>query len=116
VPVRRLRTGRGTVSVEPIFERMENMTDLNTRLTKGFKLGARGLVAATLAVTALGLATAPAAAATVVVDTTTDQALGSCASSCSLRDAVATAAAGDTIQLPAGHYVLTLGKIALTKT
>jgi CSLREA domain-containing protein len=68
-----------------------------------------------LAVAVLGLSAAPASAATVVVDTTTDQNLGSCSSSCSLRDAVATAAPGDTIQIPAGHYVLTLGRIDITK-
>jgi CSLREA domain-containing protein len=45
------------------------------------------------------------------VNTTVDQATGSCAGSCSLRDAVATANPGDTVQVPAGHYVLTLGDI-----
>jgi CSLREA domain-containing protein len=92
------------------------MTDLKTLLGKGFKLGARGLLAAALAVTALGLAAAPAAAATVVVNTTTDQALGDCSSSCSLRDAVATASSGDTVQIPAGHYILTLGDITITQS
>jgi CSLREA domain-containing protein len=87
------------------------MKRLKTLLGKGFNLGARGLLAAALAVTGLGLAAAPASAATVVVNTTTDQSLGSCSSSCSLRDAVATANSGDTIQIPAGHYVLTLGDI-----
>jgi CSLREA domain-containing protein len=64
-------------------------------LGKGFHVGARGLLAAALAVAALGLAMAPASAATIVVNTTTDQALGSCSGSCSLRDAVATANSGD---------------------
>ena len=68
-----------------------------------------------LLIATLGLATIPASAATVVVDTTTDQALGSCSGSCSLRDAVATASPGDTIQIPAGHYVLTLGHITITQ-
>jgi CSLREA domain-containing protein len=54
---------------------------------------------------------APAFAATVVVNTVVDQATGSCAGTCSLRDAVATAQADDTIKVPAGHYVLTLGVI-----
>jgi len=67
---------------------------------------------ALLASLALSLATA-AGAATIVVNTTTDQALGDCSSSCSVRDAVATAASGDTVQIPAGHYVLTLGEIAI---
>lgn len=87
------------------------MKHLKTLFGKGFILGARGLLAAALAVSARGLAAAPASAATVVVNTTTDQALGSCSGSCSLRDAVATANAGDTIHVPAGHYVLTLGDI-----
>ncbi len=91
------------------------MKSLTKSLGKGFKPGARGLLAAALAVAALGLAAAPAFAATVLVDTTTDQALGSCSSSCSLRDAVATAAPGDTVQIPAGTYVLTLGVISITK-
>lgn len=53
------------------------MKRLKTPCGKGFKLGARALLAAALAVAALGLAAAPASAATVVVNTTTDQALGS---------------------------------------
>ncbi len=69
---------------------------------------------ALLASLALSLATA-AGAATIVVNTTTDQALGDCSSSCSLRDAVDTAASGDTIQIPAGHYILTLGQISFSK-
>ncbi|PYQ58161.1 MAG: hypothetical protein DMF53_20955, partial [Acidobacteria bacterium] len=77
------------------------------------KLGTRGLLAAALAVTALGLAAAPAQAATVVVNTTADQNLGDCSVTCSLRDAVATANPGDTIAIPAGHYVLTLGVIGI---
>ena len=89
------------------------MESLKTILGQGFKLGARSLLAAALAVAALGLAAPPASAATVVVNTTTDQSLGSCSSSCSVRDAVATAADGDTVQIPAGTYVLTLGAIAI---
>ena len=87
------------------------MQQLKTLLGKGFKLGTPGLLAAVLAVTALGLRAAPAVAATVVVNTTTDQDLGDCSVTCSLRDAVATANPGDTIAIPAGHYVLTLSGI-----
>ncbi|HZF11400.1 MAG TPA: choice-of-anchor Q domain-containing protein [Thermoanaerobaculia bacterium] len=64
-----------------------------------------------LILTILGAVAAPGFAATVVVNTTVDQATGSCTSTCSLRDAVATAHSGDTIQVPAGHFVLTLGVI-----
>jgi len=78
---------------------------------KGFAPGARGLLAAALTVGAFGWAAAPVSAATVNVNTTVDQATGSCAGSCSLRDAVATANPGDTVQVPGGHYVLTLGDI-----
>ncbi|HXO19434.1 MAG TPA: choice-of-anchor Q domain-containing protein [Thermoanaerobaculia bacterium] len=92
------------------------MSDRREFAGKGLALGARGIVAAALAFTALGLAAAPASAATVVVNTTVDQATGSCATTCSLRDAVATANPGDTVQIPAGHYVLTLGNITLTKS
>ncbi len=92
------------------------MERLKTLFGKGFKLGAHGLLAAVLAIAALGLATPPASAATVVVNTTTDQSLASCSSSCSLRDAVATAAPGDTVQIPAGHYVLTLGQMLIQKS
>jgi CSLREA domain-containing protein len=53
--------------------------------------------------------------ATVVVNTTVDQATGSCAGLCSLRDAVATAQPGDRIQVPAGHFVLALGRISTNK-
>lgn len=91
------------------------MKSLKKLFGKRFKLGARGVLAALLAVTALGLAAAPASAATVVVDTTTDQSLGDCITSCSLRDAVATAAPGDTVQIPAGHYILTLGHITIAQ-
>ncbi|MFY9822714.1 MAG: CSLREA domain-containing protein [Thermoanaerobaculia bacterium] len=89
------------------------MRHLNKPRGQGFKFGMRFLLAAALAVTALGLAAPPASAATIVVNTTTDQSLGDCSSSCSLRDAVATAADGDTVSIPAGTYVLTLGEIAI---
>jgi CSLREA domain-containing protein len=66
---------------------------------------------APLILAALGLMAAPASAATVVVNTTADLNTGSCSSTCSLRDAVATANPGDTVQVPGGHYVLSLGDI-----
>ena len=91
------------------------MKDLVQNVTRNPLVRALRLV--TLPLFAVVLATgAPAAAATVVVNTITDQALGDCSSSCSLRDAVATAAPGDTIQIPAGHYVLTLGHITIAQS
>jgi hypothetical protein len=87
------------------------MKHLKKLLGKEFKP-----LAAALAVVALGLTAAPASAATVVVNTTVDQSLGSCSGSCSVRDAVATAISGDTVQIPAGHYVLTLGDIISEKS
>jgi CSLREA domain-containing protein len=68
------------------------------------------LLTAVLAVTALGLMAAPAFAAPVI-NTTVDQSLGDCSVTCSLRDAVALASDGDTLHVPAGNYVLTLGQI-----
>lgn len=68
------------------------------------------LMTAVLAMTALGLAAPPASAAPVIT-TTNDQSLGDCSVTCSLRDAVALSVSGDTIHVPAGHYVLTLGDI-----
>jgi len=67
-------------------------------------------VATALAVTALGLAAAPAAAVPVI-NTTVDQSRGDCSVTCSLRDAVALSVSGDTLHVPAGTYVLTLGEI-----
>lgn len=55
-------------------------------------------------------------AATLNVTNTADEADGSCLDGdCSLRDAVASAAPGDTIALPAGDYLLSLGQIVLDK-
>jgi CSLREA domain-containing protein len=68
------------------------------------------LLTAVLTVTALGLAVAPAFAVPVI-NTTVDQSLGDCSVTCSLRDAVALSASGDTLHVPAGTYVLTLGQI-----
>lgn len=90
------------------------MEHLKTLLGKGFNLGARGLLAAALAVPALGLA-APASAVPVI-NTTVDQSLGDCSITCSLRNAVALASSGDTLHVPAGHYVLTLGEIVSPKS
>jgi CSLREA domain-containing protein len=77
--------------------------------------GFTAFLASGLTVTALGLAAAPAVAipATTapVINTTADQSLGDCSVTCSLRDAVALSNFGDTLQVPAGHYVLTLGEI-----
>ncbi|HEV7509562.1 MAG TPA: choice-of-anchor Q domain-containing protein [Thermoanaerobaculia bacterium] len=92
------------------------MKQLNMLLEKGFNWGARGLLAAALAVAALGLAAAPAQAATLVVNTTIDDTQARCPVFCPLRDAVQQANPGDTIQIPAGHYVLTLGDITITQS
>jgi CSLREA domain-containing protein len=72
--------------------------------------GLAAFLASGLAVTALGLAAAPAVAIPVI-NTTTDQSLGNCSVTCSLRDAVALSNSGDTLKVPTGHYVLTLGEI-----
>jgi CSLREA domain-containing protein len=59
----------------------------------------------------------PAArAATVDVTTATDEADGSCLDGdCSLRDAIASANAGDTVAVPAGNYLLVLGQIVIPR-
>jgi hypothetical protein len=72
------------------------------------------LVAAGLGALLAWLAAAPAWATTYVVNTTADPAGAGCTGgACSLRqaaDAVSSGAGtGDTINLPAGHYVLSLG-------
>lgn len=90
------------------------MKHLRTLLGKGFNLRAHGLLVSALAVTALGLA-APASAVPVI-NTTVDQSFGDCSITCSLRDAVALANSGDTLRVPAGHYVLTLGEIVSPKS
>jgi len=73
------------------------------------------LLTAVLAVTALGLVATPAFAAPII-NTTVDQSLGDCSVTCSLRDAVALSVSGDTIHIPAGTYVLTLGEIFFDKS
>ena len=54
-------------------------------------------------------------AANWTVDTVIDEHDGECAVDCSLRDAIALAAYGDTILIPAGNYILTSGSLTLTK-
>ncbi|MCA9945522.1 MAG: CSLREA domain-containing protein, partial [Anaerolineales bacterium] len=55
-------------------------------------------------------------AAGVTVTSTIDESDGSCTDGdCSLRDAIATAVSGDTINIPSGNYVLTLGELLITK-
>jgi hypothetical protein len=74
----------------------------------------RSLVAPLLAVFVLLASAAAAQASTITVNTTSDAtpAAGECsgtAGDCSLRQAVDAAQTGDTVQLPAGDYSLTLG-------
>lgn len=59
---------------------------------------------------------APSQAATIAVTTTLDENDGSCLDDdCSLRDALATAVSGDTIHIPSGDYVLTLGQLLVDR-
>jgi len=59
---------------------------------------------------------APSQAATIAVTTTLDERDGSCVDGdCSLRDALATAVSGDTILIPSGNYVLTLGQLLVDR-
>lgn len=73
-----------------------------------------------IVLTLTSVLTFPVQAATIEVDTTTDVSDGSCADGdCSLRDAIATAAAGDTITFNASlngqTIALTLGQISISK-
>ena len=51
----------------------------------------------------------------ITVDTTADGDDGECVDDCTLREAVATAAAGDVIAVPAGSYDVSLGAIAIDR-
>jgi CSLREA domain-containing protein len=66
-----------------------------------------------LAVMLSGAATVRAANWTVTK--TTDSNDGVCDADCSLREAIAVAAAGDTITVPAGSYTLTLSHLFINK-
>src|SRR5438874_5432229 len=76
-----------------------------SRRNLGMRIGV-GVVAAVL----LALTGAPhASAATFAVTRTDDPAPDACApSDCSLREAVLTASPGDVVQVPAGHYRLSI--------
>lgn len=82
------------------------MRDPRQLLRRVGALDARAILAAALAAAFLAAAS-PAAAATVTVNTTTDSGTtGDCPSFCELRDALHQANPGDTVVIPAGHYVL----------
>ncbi len=86
---------------------MEPGADRHSRLR-------RSLVATVLAAFVLLASAASAEASTIAVNTTSDVAptAGECSGNpgdCSLRQAVDAAQPGDTVQLPAGNYSLTLG-------
>ena len=70
----------------------------------------RGVLAFVFALLALAVGARAAAATTFTVTTTADQG-GTCAASgpCSLRQAIVSAANGDTITIPAGTYALAAG-------
>src|ERR1700688_3351234 len=119
---------RGRARAASSASRRSKMRDAYDPSARGWAKGARCLLAAALAVAALGLLAAPVAAAPhrfsprvvpdplppPVINTTVDQSLGDCSVSCSLRDAVALSAPGATLAVPAGHYVLTLGAITIS--
>jgi hypothetical protein len=73
--------------------------------------GTNGLVAALLFALAMLLAPAPAFSA-VPVTIPSDEQDGECTLDCSLRDAVIIAGrTGDTVQVPAGTYTLSIGQL-----
>jgi hypothetical protein len=75
----------------------------------------KGLRAALFVVLVLLATAGRAAAASVTVTTTLDNGTGTCTPAvCTLRDAVADAAA-DTIVVPTGHYTLTGGQLMVTR-
>ena len=71
----------------------------------------------TLFAVSFGLLVGPATAATIEVTTTADPVGSQCpsASNCSFRGAVAAAAAGDVVSLPAGTFTLTQGEVLTTR-
>lgn len=80
--------------------------------------GLTGLRVRVIAVTTalmLVLAVGAASASATVwhVNSTTDPGSGCTTSNCTLRAAIASAASGDTIDVPPGHYVLTAGVISI---
>src|SRR5438874_10078715 len=60
----------------------------------------------------------PAHAATIMVNSTADNGPGNCSSTCTLRDAIAVANAGDTISFSAitGTITLTGGTLTIAKS
>ena len=54
--------------------------------------------------------------ATLTLTKTTDTNDGVCDADCSLREAIATADPGDTVDIPAGIYTLALGTLTISKT
>ena len=80
--------------------------------SNGHRRWHRALIAPLLAAFVLLASAAAAQASTIVVNDTGDPSgAGACLNGgqCSLRQAVASANSGDTVQLPAGDYGLTLG-------
>jgi hypothetical protein len=72
----------------------------------------RRLAGAGLAVAVIAVTAAPAEAATIVPTRFDDPAgAGACPSECSLRQALAAAAPGDTVELEAGAYTLEQGSL-----
>ena len=87
---------------------------MNTKLNKS-----QLFVGVVLFLSGLFLLTAsasPLLAQVITVTSTLDENDGSCNDGdCSLRDAIVTAVSGDTISIPSGSYVLTLGELVVSK-